>query len=67
METTGQLFPISKSPDTLSFVLERSGEIWRESVKDLRNFFYGKIRLNVWIQFSQLKEKLIFSASEDGK
>ena len=59
METTGQIFPISKSPDTLSFVLECFDEIWRESFKDLRNFFYGNIKLNVWIQFSQLKEKLI--------
>ena len=30
-------------------------------------FFYGNIRLNVWIQFSQIKEKSIFSTSEGGK
>ena len=29
--------------------------------------FYGNVRLNVWIQFSQIKEKSIFSTSEGGK
>ena len=29
--------------------------------------FYGNVRLNVWIQFSQIKEKSIFLTSEGGK
>ena len=35
--------------------------------KDLRTFFHGNIRLSDWIQFSEIKEKSIFSASEGGK
>ena len=33
----------------------------------ISEIFFGKIRLNVWIQFSQIKEKSYFSTSEGGK
>ena len=53
-------------PDLLTFIwkyvfLNDSGDF-----KDFRKIVYENVKLKVWTQFSQINEKSIVSASEDG-
>ena len=55
-------------PDLLTFIWKYLFLNNSVAFKDFRKFFfYGNVRLNVWNQCSQIKQKSFFSASEGGK
>ena len=54
-------------PDLLTFIWKYVFLNNSVAFKDFRKFLNGNVSLNVWIQFSQIKQKSIFSASEVGK
>ena len=54
-------------PDFITFIWKYVLLNNSSAFKDFRKFVYGKVRLNSLIQFIQIKEKSIFSASEGGK
>ena len=54
-------------PDFITFIWKYVLLNNSSAFKDFRKFVYGKVRLNFLIQFIQIKEKYIFSASEGGK
>ena len=51
-------------PDLLTFIWKYVFLNNSVAFKDFRKFLNGNVSLNVWIQFSQIKQKSIFSASE---